>query len=100
MNTRKIAVMTATTVMVGTPRTLYWATGDASYRSFRRQGRMIAATTVARNVTASTAVASKKIPWNLGTYEATALITIDGTIIKTSEPYGTRRFAEMLAAHE
>src|ERR1700730_1320134 len=29
-----------------------------------------------------------------------ALITIEGTTIKTSEPYGTRRFAEMFAAHE
>src|SRR5579859_1372363 len=29
-----------------------------------------------------------------------ALTTIDGTIIKASEPYGTRRLAEMFAAHE
>src|SRR5581483_2712921 len=28
-----------------------------------------------------------------------ALTTIDGTIIRISDPYGTRRLAEMLAAH-
>src|SRR6202140_5962434 len=29
-----------------------------------------------------------------------ALMTIDGTIIRISAPYGTRRLAEMLAAHD
>src|SRR6266566_1747333 len=72
--------------------------GEASYRSFRRHGRMIAATTVAKNVNARTAVASRKTLVKLGLYAYTALITSDGTIIKTREPYGTRRLAEMFAA--
>src|SRR2546430_16929031 len=100
MNARKIAVITATTVIVGTPATLYRATGDASYRSFRRHGRMIAATVVARNVRARTAVASRKTLWKSGLYAQMALMNIDGTIMRTSGPYGTRRLAEQLAAHD
>ena len=68
--------------------------------SLRRQGRMIAATTVPRNVTAITAVASRKTACSLVPPNAhSALTTSDGRIIKASDPYGTRRLDEMLAAH-
>src|SRR5947207_1965664 len=69
--------------------------------SLRRQGRIIAATSVARNVIAMTAVASRYAAWNPKTFHAKkALTTSDGTTIRRSAPYGTRRPDEMLAAHE
>ena len=86
--------------IAGTPATLYRAIGDASYRSLRRHGRMTAATTVAKKVSASTAVASRNTLWKSGLYAHMALTTIDGAIMSASEPYGTRRLEEMFAAHE
>src|ERR1700682_65798 len=69
--------------------------------SFRRQGRMVAAITVPRNVTAMTRAASRMKVWKLKTFHAyRALTTIDGTTIRTSAPYGTRRPAEMFAAQD
>src|SRR5262245_35992646 len=60
----------------------------------------MAATVVARNVRASTAVASRNTAWKSGLYAQTALTTNEGTIIRTRAPYGTRRPDEMLAAHD
>src|SRR5580765_5070102 len=61
---------------------------------------MMAATVVARKVRARTAVASRNTLWKFGLYAHTALTTSDGMIISASEPYGARRLAEMLAAHD
>src|SRR5437763_4926800 len=67
--------------------------------SLRRQGRIIAATSVARNVIAITAVASRYAAWNPNTFQAnSALMRMDGTTISSRAPYGTRLPEEMLAA--
>src|SRR5215467_11968169 len=67
--------------------------------SRRRQGRMVAAMIVPRYVIAMTSVASSVYVEKPGLYAYSALIPTDGMIITTSAPYGTRRFAEMLATH-
>src|SRR5436309_13300119 len=67
--------------------------------SLRRQGRIIAATSVARNVIAITAVASRYAAWNANTFQAnSALMRMDGTSISSRAPYGNRLPEEMLAA--
>src|SRR5205823_13477213 len=67
--------------------------------SLRRQGRIIAATSVARNVIAITAVASRYAAWDPNTFQAnSALMRMDGTTLSSRAPYGTRLPEEMLAA--
>src|SRR6266849_1671102 len=69
--------------------------------SLRRQGRMIAATRVPRKVIAITAVASRYAAAKPNTFHANnALTMIDGITMSRRDPYGTRRLAEMLAAHD
>src|SRR2546427_12225713 len=86
MNTRKIALTTPVIVITGMPAPLKREIGEFSKISRRRQGRMAAATTVPRNVIAMTPVAQRKMPWKLGWYAQMALITSEGTIIRTSAP--------------
>src|SRR5215469_11356388 len=100
MKARNRMLTAPTTLMSGRLPSLNRAIGEASYRSLRTHGKTTAATQVAAKVSASTAVASRKTLVKLGLYAYRALTTIEGTIISTSEPYGTRRLAEMLAAHE
>src|SRR5207237_4738663 len=86
-------------VMSGTPAILYRAIGEFWKMSGRRQGRIAAAIEVPRNVIAITPVAQRNQVWMLGAKDQARLIRIAGTIMKTSAPYGTRRFEEMFAAN-
>src|SRR5256885_11506301 len=99
MNSRKSALTTPVIVITGMPAIRNLAIGEFSKMSFRRQGMMAAATTVPKKVMAMTPVAQRKMPWKLGRNAQRALTTREGTIMRISEPYGTRRFAEILAAH-
>src|SRR5205823_571551 len=99
MNRRKIALTTPVMVMTGMPAIRKREIGEFWKMSFRRQGRIAAAIDVPRNVIAITPVAHRKMPCKLvPPYAHSALMTSDGTIIRISDPQGTRRLAEMLAA--
>src|SRR5438270_13582212 len=67
--------------------------------SGRRQGRIAPAIEVPRKVIAITPVAQRNQVWMLGAKDQARLIRIAGTIMRSSAPYGTRRFEEMLAAN-
>src|SRR2546430_17367051 len=67
--------------------------------SGRRQGRIAPAIEVPRKVIAITPVAQRNQVWMLGAKDQARLIRIAGTIMRSSAPYGTRRFEEMFAAN-
>src|ERR671935_2232077 len=99
MKSRKIALTTPVIVITGMPATRKRAIGELSKMSRRRHGMIAAAITVPRKVIAITPVAQRNTVWKLGAKAHSRLTTIAGTIMNSRAPYGTRRFAEMLAAN-
>src|SRR5919109_2107403 len=90
---RNTAARPEATVISGTGPIRYLATTEFSNSSGLRQGRIIAATRVPKNVTAMTSVASRMNVLNSAVYAYRALTTSDGTSIRISPQTGTWRFS-------